>query len=122
MNSFSREARPIITALQKYGAVIVDSGPISLFVIGTHDSRWGPPVDVFGNQIGGNNTERNYDISNEVDLNDCWPGVEDFEVVDTDRYAHWRFARNTEGNALQSQIYTVYNNRPVYDSMGVYGE
>ncbi len=121
MNSFSHEARPIITALQKYGAVIVDSG-ISLFVIGTHDSRWGPPVDIFDNPIGGSNTERNYDISNEVDLNNCWPKVEDFEVVDTDRYAHWRFARDFQENVIQSQIYTVYNNRPVYDSMGVYGE
>lgn len=79
-------------------------------------------MDIFDNPIGGSNTERNYDISNEVDLNNCWPKVEDFEVVDTDRYAHWRFARDFQENVIQSQIYTVYNNRPVYDSMGVYGE
>lgn len=122
MNNFSREGQLIILALQRYGAVIVDSGPISLFVIGTYDKRWGPPVDIYGNAIGGTNQNRSVDISNEPTTNSCWPRVEDFEVVDSDRYAHWSFATTPEGEVKRSQIYTIYNNRAVYNSMAVYGK
>jgi hypothetical protein len=121
VNSFSKEGKAIILALQRYGAVIVDSGT-SLVIIGEHDSRWGPPIDRYGNNIGGSNTNRQVDISNESSQNNCWPRVEDFEVVDTDRYAHWSFATNAQGDIIKSQIYSIYNNQPVYNSMAVYGE
>jgi hypothetical protein len=120
MDSFSPEGKLIILALQRYGSVIVDNGT-SLAILGTHDKRWGPSVDRFGNQVGGNNPNRTIDIKIEVYTSDCWPRIEDFEVVEADRYAHWSFARDDEGNVLKSQ-YSIYNNRPVYNSMGVYGE
>ncbi len=121
MNNFSKEAQLIILALQRYGAVIVDNG-ISLVINGTHDSRWGPAIDRAGNQIGGSSKTRDYDISNEPMLNACWPRIDDFEVVETDRYAHWSFAIDNDGKIIKSQIFSIYDNQPVYNSMAVYGD